>query len=189
MGSKILFNIKVLRFYEWTKLHIYTNCSKMLSRTQHSFLSLLMFKAKNLPKICQYVSLCVREGSKGREGKSVCKWFPWFLIWSFSIFGKGKEQAKQKNNKAKSLPQPCISKLKGRWRAAVFLVAQKIQLEIAILWTNSCELSTMLGAKGMRKQRRKVRKEISTGEQVGRWLNKGVPLGLGKNLFHTFFCN
>lgn len=47
----------------------------------------------------------------------------------------------------------------------------------------------MLGAKGMRKQRRKVRKEISTGEQVGRWLNKGVPLGLGKNLFHTFFCN
>lgn len=68
-------------------------------------------------------------------------------------------------------------------------MAQKIQLEIAILWTNSCELSTMLGAKGMRKQRRKVRKEISTGEQVGRWLNKGVPLGLGKNLFHTFFCN
>lgn len=67
------------------------------------------------------------------------------------------------------------------------MVAQKVELEIPILWNTSCEFSSMLGAKGIRKQTRKAGKEIGTGEQVGRWLNEGMPLGLGKNLFHTFF--
>lgn len=70
------------------------------------------------------------------------------------------------------------------------MVAQKVELEIPILWNTSCEFSSVLGAKGIRKQTRKAGKEIGTGEQVGRWLNEGMPLGLGKNLFHTFFfCN
>lgn len=67
------------------------------------------------------------------------------------------------------------------------MMAQKIQLEIPILWNTSCEFSGVLGAKGIKKQTRKVGKEIGTEEQVGRWLNEGMPLGLGKNLFHTFF--
>lgn len=67
------------------------------------------------------------------------------------------------------------------------MVAQKVELEISILWNTSCEFSSVLGAKGIRKQTRKAGKEIGTGEQVGRWLNEGMPLGLGKNLFHTFF--
>lgn len=47
------------------------------------------------------------------------------------------------------------------------MMEREIQLEITILWISSCTFSTVLGAKGVREQGRKVEKEIYTGEQVG----------------------